>query len=630
MRFLADSRTMEDKDYNIVAFEESLSDDWSRDLGVREVPLKSRSLLLLGAVIFLIGTILGGRLLFLGVGKGQAYTKRADINLNRVDRAPAPRGEIYSREGVVLADNKAVFSAKLDVKEFLYKPEEQAEILSGVEKVLGLGSEDIWSLINEKNTDLDLRIEPVILVEDLGQDELLALKSAKIPAIEIEESYKRFYPQGESLSSILGYVGLVTGKDLEENPKLTGEDYVGKTGLEAFYDEKLLGVPGVVTELRNAKGEVIGPGKNTEAKIGEPLKTTIDLEFQKYFFSRMKSGLRSLGRTTGVGLAFNPKTGEVLSMVTLPSFDNNVFHESGKNAERTELLISPLRPLFNRAVSGAYSPGSTIKPLVGVAALAEGVVDPQKSVFSPGYLDVPNPYDPEKPTRFLDWRYQGTINLYSAIAQSSNVYFYTVGGGAFDIKGLGVSRLRDWWAEFGLGSKTGIDLPGEASGFLPSADWKESSGRGPWLLGDTYHASIGQGDLQVTPVQLLDYIAGIANGGKIMTPTLNLAEIGKLRIDLSPLLPEITEVQKGMRATVTSAMGTAHLLNDLPVKVAAKTGSAQIQNNASENAFFVGYAPYDDPEIAILVLIEHAKEGSLNAVPIAKDVLAWYYEHRIK
>src|SRR3989344_1167745 len=148
MRFLADSRTMEDKDYNIVAFEESLSDDWSRDLGVREVPLKSRSLLLLGAVIFLIGTILGGRLLFLGVGKGQAYTKRADINLNRVDRAPAPRGEIYSREGVVLADNKAVFSAKLDVKEFLYKPEEQAETLSEVEKVLGLGLEDVWSLIN--------------------------------------------------------------------------------------------------------------------------------------------------------------------------------------------------------------------------------------------------------------------------------------------------------------------------------------------------------------------------------------------------------------------------------------------------------------------------------------------------
>ena len=152
---------MEDKDYNIVAFEESLSDDWSRDLGVREVPLKSRPLLLLGLVIFLIGAVLGGRLLFLGVGMGQAYAKRADINLNRVDRTPAPRGEILSREGIALADNKAVFSAKLDVKEFLYEPERQAQILSAVEKSLGLKPEDVWRMVNEKNTDLDLRVEPL-------------------------------------------------------------------------------------------------------------------------------------------------------------------------------------------------------------------------------------------------------------------------------------------------------------------------------------------------------------------------------------------------------------------------------------------------------------------------------------
>lgn len=621
---------MDDKDFNLVAFEESLSDDWSRDLGVREVPLKSKSLLFLGAIIFLIGAVLGGRLLYLGVSKGEVYAKRANLNLNRVDHIPAPRGEILDRNGIVLADNRAVFSAKLDVKEFLYKPDEQNQILAGVEKILGLKPEDVWALINDKNTELDIRVEPVILSEDLGQTELLALKSAKLPTIKIEENYKRAYTQGNAFSSVLGYVGLVTGKDLAENPKLTGEDYVGKSGLEAFYDEKLLGSPGVVTELRNAKGEMIGPGENTPAKIGAPLKTTIDAEFQKYFFNRMQSGLKSLGRTTGVGMAFNPKTGEVLSLINLPSFDNNAFHEAGRSAERTELLTSSLRPLFDRAVGGTYTPGSTIKPLVGVAALAEGVVTPEKSVFSPGYLDVPNPYDPSKPSRFLDWRYQGTINLYSAIAQSSNVYFYAVGGGAFDIKGLGISRLRDWWAKFGLGEKTGIDLPGEATGFLPSADWKESSGRGSWLLGDTYNASIGQGDLQITPVQLLDYIAGVANDGKIMVPAISEAGVGKTRIDLSSLAPQIKEVQKGMRTTVTSVMGTAHLLNDLPVQVAAKTGSAQIQNNALENAFFVGYAPYDNPQVAILVLIEHAKEGSLNAVPIAKDVFAWYYEHRLR
>lgn len=621
---------MNDKDFNKVAFEESLSDDWSRDLGVREVPLRSKSMLFLGAIIFLVGATLGGRLLFLGVGKGVAYANRAELNLNEVDHIPAPRGQITDRNGKILADNRAVFSAKLDVKEFLYKQDDQDGILKGIEKILGVKPEEVWTLINDKNTNLDFRVEPIILSEDLKKEELLAFKGAGLPAIKIEENYKRFYPAGDAFSSFLGYVGLVNGKDLEENSKLTGEDYVGRSGLEAFYDDKLLGTPGVITELRNAKGEIIGPGKNTPAKIGESLKTTIDGEFQKYFFNRLRAGLQSLGRTTGVGLAFNPKTGEILAMANLPAFDNNVFHEDGKSAERTELLTSPLRPLFNRAVGGAYTPGSTIKPLVAVAALKEGVVYPQKTVFSPGFLDVPNPYNPDKPTRFLDWRYQGTINLYSAIAQSSNVYFYSVGGGAFDIKGLGISRLRDWWAKFGLGSVTGIDIPGEVKGFLPSPDWKSSSGRGSWLLGDTYNASIGQGDLLVTPIQLLDYISGIANDGKIMTPHFNGTETPNVRIDLGELLPEIKEVQKGMRTTVTSAMGTAHLLNDLPVQVAAKTGSAQIQNNTSENAFFVGYAPYNNPEIAILVLIEHAKEGSLNAVPIAKDVLAWYYENRIK
>lgn len=621
---------MKDKDYNLVAFEESLSDDWSRDLGVREVPLKSKPLLFLGGIIFLIGFALCAQLVVLGVSKGEAYARRAELNLNRVERTPAPRGEIVDRYGRILAENRAVFSAKLDVKEFLHDPSEQEAALSGIKKILGLDPEEVWARINEKNGSSDFFVEPVILSEDLAQSELLAIKSSAIPAVRVEENYKRLYPLGPAFSSVLGYVGLVNAKDLAQNPDLTGEDYVGKAGLEAFYDKTLLGAPGIATELRNAKGETIGPGENSEPKIGSALKTTLDTDFQKYFYNRMKSGLQGLGRTTGVGLAFRPETGEILAMVNLPSFDNNVFSESGKSAERLELLTSPLKPLFNRAVGGVYTPGSTIKPLVGIAALTEGVVDAAKSVFSPGYLDVPNPYDPEKPTRFLDWRYQGTVNLHSALAQSSNVYFYAVGGGAFDIKGLGISRLEEWWAKFGLGEPTGIDLPGEASGFLPDADWKERSGRGPWLLGDTYNASIGQGDLQVTPVQLLDYIAAVANGGKLMQPHFNLGWEPKLRAELGYLEPAIKEAQKGMRLAVTSAMGTAKTMNDLPFAVAGKTGSAQIENNKAENAFFVGYAPYEDPQIAILVLIERSKEGSLNAVPIAKDVLAWYYENRIK
>ncbi|MDO8504690.1 MAG: penicillin-binding protein 2 [Candidatus Liptonbacteria bacterium] len=613
-----------------LAFEESLSDDWSRDLGIREVPLKNRPIFFLGASVFLIGALMIWRILFLGVNLGPAYAKRASLNLNKIDMTPAPRGLIYDRFGKVLADNRVVFSVKLDTKNFLFKVGEQEETLSQIRKILGISPEEVWQMINDKNPDLDSGVEPVVLSEDLSQPDLLALKNINIPAIEIKESYKRFYPQGEAFASILGYTGLVSGKDLEVNPSLTGEDYIGKAGIEASYNGKLIGTPGIDTEIRNAKGEILGQGEKRPAKIGQSVELTIDGEFQAYFYKRMSAGLRTLGRTTGVGIAMNPETGEVLSMMSFPSYDNNIFNTSGKNKERKSLLTSPLKPLFNRAVGGTYAPGSTIKPLVGAAALTEGIINPDRSIFSPGYLDVPNPYDPLAPTRFLDWRYQGNVNLYSAIAQSSNVYFYTVGGGTPDIKGLGISRLHDWWVKFGLGSPTGIDLSHEASGFLPTPEWKEKSERGHWLLGDTYNVSIGQGDLQITPFQLLDYISAIANGGKMPIPFLNSSTSQKARADLTQFFPAIREVQKGMRAAVTLPLGTAYTLKDLPFAVAAKTGSAQVQNNATENALFVGYAPYEDPKIAILVLIEHSKEGSLNALPIAKDVLAWYYENRIK
>src|SRR6185369_6794081 len=274
--------------------------------------------------------------------------------------------------------------------------------------------------------------------------------------------------------------------------------------------------------------------------------------------------------------------------------------------------------------------GSTIKPLVGIAALKEGVIDPARTIFSPGYLDIPNPYNPSKPTRYLDWRPQGDVNMAAAIAQSSDVYFYEVAGGFGSQKGIGISRLREWWQKFRLDQKTGIDLPGEASGFLPSPEWKEKRDGRPWLLGDTYNVSIGQGDMDITSIQLLSYIAALANGGTIYQPVLNKeAPHPKALADLTYLGPQIAEIQKGMRRTVTSPLGTAHALNDLPFAVDAKTGSAQVLNNTQENAFFVGYIPGTESgvdtgsPIAILVLVEHSKEGSPNTLPIAKDVLRW-------
>lgn len=626
-------KVMKKNTHNELAFEESLSDEWAEDLGFAEVPLGEKPIFAFGIIIVILGLFMFGRVFYLGVVRGEAYQLRAESNLNRADRILAPRGIIVDRNNQILADNKAVFSAKLNVEEFLRSDDLRGQTIQFIREILELDENEVYSRILDKNANFDIHAEPVVLSENLTNEQYIAVKNQNNPAILLEENYIRNYPQGSPFSTILGYVGLVTGKDLKKNPELSGEDYVGKAGVELQFNQDLVGLPGNNITLRNAKGEVIGNGDNIEPKIGKTVELSIDGDLQKYFYNRMLAGLRSLDRDSGVGLAMNPQTGEVLAMVSFPSFDNNIFHLPGKTKERNELLNSSKKPLFNRAISGAYAPGSTIKPLVGVAAITEKIASPMFSVFSPGYLDVPNPYNPDKPSRFLDWRPQGYVNLYSALAQSSNVYFYTVGGGAFGVNGLGISRLKEWWTKFGLGSLTGINLPNEVKGFLPDSEWKEKNNRGSWLLGDTYNVSIGQGDLMSTPIQLINYIASIANGGKLYRPIITRGQ-ADLRSDLVEYYPAIKEVQIGMRRTVTSDLGTAHLLKDLQFDTAGKTGSAQIQNNQAENAFFVGYGPYSEgdnsaPQIVILVLVERAKAGSLNAVPIAKDILSWYYENRL-
>ncbi|MFZ2253128.1 MAG: penicillin-binding transpeptidase domain-containing protein, partial [Minisyncoccia bacterium] len=324
-----------------------------------------------------------------------------------------------------------------------------------------------------------------------------------------------------------------------------------------------------------------------------------------------------------VGIAIDPRNGEVLALVSVPGFDaNNV----------VGFLNQPNQPFFNRAIAGLYAPGSTIKPLVAAAALNENIIDTKKEIFSAGYIEIPNPYHPEQPSIFLDWKANGWVDFYSAIARSCNIYFYALGGGLEDVKGLGISKLRDYWQRFGLGSKTDIDLVGEKDGVLPAPSSN-------WRLGDTYNVSIGQGDLLVTPLQLVNYITAIANGGRIYEPRIARTEPKIIR-DLGYLKTDFFEVEKGMIDATQKPYGTAYLLNDLPLVVAAKTGTAQVNFNTKVNALFVGYGPVypvrnyisngaPDPRIAVLVLIENAREGSLNVVPIAKDVFRWYYENRL-
>jgi penicillin-binding protein 2 len=626
-----------DKD---IAFEDALSDDWRRDLDVAEVSIGNQPMRYLALAIAILVLVIAGRIVFLGFHYGY-YAVRAEQNVLQENETPAPRGIIYDHEGDVLADNKAAFSAVLNVRAFLEDQDQESGTLAAIQSVLGVAPSAVWSLVlDAKNNDF---ATPVVLADNLDQSEIVNLQALDLGTVELKNDFARIYPNGPDFSSVVGYVGRVGAGDLAADPSLKDQDIIGKTGIEAFYDASLRGKPGISVTYTNALGKSLGEKQQSVPQIGAPLTLTIDGGLQTYFYNELANQLAFLGRPVGLGIAMDPRTGAVLSMINLPGYDNNVFSEPGQGAEIQRLLTSPEQPLFNRAINGYYNPGSTIKPLDAVAALSEGVIDSTREIFSPGYLLVPNPYSSSTPTRFLDWQYQGNVNLASALAQSSDVYFYIVGGGSpphstpllndpsdYGISGLGASALDTWWQKFGLGKPTGIDLPDEGVGFLPTPAWKQRHSGTPWLLGDTYDVAIGQGSLLLTPIQLLDYIGAIANGGDVHRPFLNASSTPSVNEDLTSLLPDIQQVQEGMREGVASPKGTSYTLHNLPVSICAKTGSAQVENNTQENALFVGYAPCNDPRIALLILIENSKQGSLNAVPVAGDVLQWYYENRMK
>ncbi|KKU56358.1 MAG: Cell elongation-specific peptidoglycan D,D-transpeptidase [Parcubacteria group bacterium GW2011_GWA1_47_11] len=571
---------------------------------------------MIGSIV--IFSIVLFRVSFMSGVKGTAYKLRSEDNLHQIIPLIAPRGVITDRNGTPLVKNQPIFSVFLDVDQMI-KDHEEASVLDTAKNILGVEEEKVVKLI--QGTDLE-DVNDIIIATEVTREQVIAVESLGLKSLNVEASFKREY-FNPAFSHVVGYTGLVSEEDLEHNSGLVLNDSIGRSGLEAYYDPILRGENGRVTVLSDSSGELGEVARTKEPIPGGELKTTIDEELQEYFYSRMLSGLTSLGRTSGAGLIIDPRNGEVLSLLSFPSYDgNNV----------AKYLNSSDRPLFNRVVSGVYNPGSTIKPLHATAALHEGIVKPTDQFYSAGYIEIPNPYNPETPSRFVDWKAHGWVDLYSAIARSSNVYFYIIGGGFQDQEGLGIERLHKYWEKFGLDKSTGIDIPGESSGFLPTPQEKEDRTGDIWRIGDTYNTSIGQGDLVISPTRLLSSIAAIANGGIAYVPHLLLQQAPKVMLDITDMADALGDVRQGMRDAVTKDYGTGYSLIDIPMSIGAKTGSAQVASNTKTNALFVGYAAKDEnsaPEIAILVLVEDAKEGSLNAVPIARDVLRWYYENRI-
>ncbi len=309
--------------------------------------------------------------------------------------------------------------------------------------------------------------------------------------------------------------------------------------------------------------------------------------------------------------------------MSFPNFDNNEFIKGLSPESFDKIIQDKNEPLLNRAIAGQYPSGSTIKPLIAAAALEEGIISPDKQLNCPGQLTLKDKYNPNIFWTFPDWKAHGPVNMNKAIAESCNVYFYTIGGGYGDIEGLGIEKIAKYLKLFGWGQALGIDLPGEMTGLVPSPLWKEETKDEEWYIGDTYNVSIGQGDIGVTPLQLAIATAAIANNGKVFQPQLtensepNIIRQGFIEEDF------LEVVKRGMREAVIS--GSAKALYDLPVKAAGKTGTAQVSKTKAPHSWFTVFAPYDNPEIVLTILIENGGEGSVTALPVAKEVLSWWF-----
>lgn len=609
---------------------EDILADRSGEENLVEVPLSERTF---KALLLLAGVLAAAifiQVINLAVFKSGFYKARAVNNMSQTIFKIAPRGIIKDRFNEPLVQNKAVINVYLNINSLPTETDEREKVLKTLGRELNQPYEQLTDKIKNYNWQKSPRL---LLVNDLNAEDFIKLKTLGLPGLEFEEGITRLYKKPFVYAHVLGYNGLVDQIDLDQNSNLTPADIKGRSGLEAYYNDYLQGKNGREVFFQNARGLIQAEGYQQKAETGYDLETFIDGPLQEYIYERLQSGLTGLGRQIGVGLALNPQNGEVLALINIPSFDG---------ASVSEFLEKPNNPLFNRAISGLYNPGSTIKPVVATAALKEKIISPEKKIYSAGYIEIPNPYYPDQPSRFLDWKPHGWVNLAEALARSSNVYFYEIGGGFSDQVGLGIEKLKKWWQNFKLDVKTGIDLSNENEGFLPAPAWKEKNFNQLWRLGDTYNVSIGQGDLLVTPVELLNALTVFANGGKLYQLRIMKAvkkDNGEAILTSQPtvikdLSGEINEflppVKKGLEQAVSQPYGTAYLLHDLPIRVAAKTGTAQIQQNTKVNAFFIGYAPVENPSIALLILIENAREGSLNAVPIAKDVFLWYYKNRIK
>lgn len=621
---------------------DNLAQKKEEELGIPErkfeTPLSKNILKKLLIFIFFLTFLLFARTLQLQLIEGKNFSTLSEENKFKVYQIRAERGVIYDKYGNQLVWNKPSFDLILDKRNLPESEEEKTKILKEVSGILKKDTEEIKKKIEESEP-------PQILIsENLDYLTLILLetKIKELPGFQIQNNTKREYKEGPDFAHLIGYTGKIKSEELKLAPEYYSIfDWVGRSGIEKSFEETLRKNPGKLLVERDALGNLKSQEIVSLPESGKSLVLWSDSQLQKKIKEELEKTLINIGSKSAVAVALDPKTGGVLSLVSLPSFDNNLFQIGADSKTIQNVLTDPKQPLFNRVISGKYLIGSTIKPLIASAALEEKLISPQKKINCQGEIVIPNPWDPTLPTIKKDWTIHGLTDLRKAIAESCNVYFYTVGGGFGDQEGLGVNKIKKYLQLFGWEEKTGIDLPGEAEGFLPDKEWKKETLKEAWVDGDTYNFSIGQGFLGITPLEVVVAFSAIANRGKLLQPLVVQKIIDGEKNVIEEFEPKIIRedfittstlqiVREGMRQAVTginSPQASAVLLNSLPVSAAAKTGTAELGKDYYHNWVTV-FAPYDDPQIVLTVMIENVKGVQAAALPIAKSVLEWYFTNQ--
>jgi len=586
-----------------------------------------------------VSAVLGARLYYLQIVQRQYYDTRSNDNRMRVLPVAPVRGLIYGRNGVLLADNVA--SYRLDVV-----PEQVHHMnatLKRLSSIVPLSPEKIKDF--KERVRNSARFDPVPLAYDLTPRQVARFEVNRqdFPGVDIHAGLSRDYPQGKTAAHVVGYVGGITARDLKRvDPSLyRGTSHIGKTGVEHSYEHVLHGTPGSKIVEANAEGRTLRRLQSDPSSPGENLYLTLDVHLQRV-------AEQALGDNAGAVVAIAPDTGDILAMVSKPSFNPQPFVDGISQAHYHALLHDTGNPLFDRAIRGQYPPGSTIKPFMALAGLG---TDGGKNIhqrFCPGYYRLPH-----VSYVWHGWKRwgHGHVDLHKAIVQSCDIYFYDL---AHD---LGIQDIDHWLGRFGFGRPTGVDLPGEESGVLPSQKWKLAHLGKPWYPGDTLNAGIGQGYWLVTPLQLAHAVATLSRRGHGMKPHIVYAEqnprTGKRRLIKPQPLPPVKlphqdwqRVLNAMQDVIKSPHGTAHRIDKgLTYTMAGKTGTAQVRGNSRDEgdtasndksipkkyrnqALFIAFAPVDHPKIAIAVIVEHGGEGGAVAAPIARKVAdAFFAEH---